>query len=75
MVAQNNAIWINYIKAKLDKTQQNSKCRLCDERDETINKRMQQTSSKKYKTRHDWVEKMIHGELCKKVKFDYSARC
>ena len=27
----------NYIKAKIDKTQQNSKCRLCGDRDETIN--------------------------------------
>ena len=34
--AQNNAIMINHIKAKIDKTQ-NSKCRLCDERDEAIN--------------------------------------
>ena len=23
-----------------------------------------------YKTRHDWVEKVIHRELCKKIKFD-----
>ena len=31
---------------------------------------MQQTQ-KKYKTRHDWVEKVIHLELCKKFKFDH----
>ena len=35
--AQNNAIRTNYIKAKLDKTQLNSKCRLCNDRNETIN--------------------------------------
>ena len=29
-------------------------------------KRMQQ---KEYKTRHDWVGKVIHWELCKKFKF------
>ena len=23
---------------------------------------------KEYKTRHDWVEKIIHWELCKKIK-------
>ena len=23
-----------------------------------------------YKTRRDWVEKVIHWELCKKIKFD-----
>ena len=37
MAAQNSAIRTNHIKAKIDKTQQNSKCRLCGDRDETIN--------------------------------------
>ena len=27
---------------------------------------------KEYKTRHDWVEKVIHWELCKKLKFDHT---
>ena len=27
--AQNNAVKINHIKVRIDKTQQNSKCRLC----------------------------------------------
>ena len=27
---------------------------------------------KVYKTRHDWVEKVIHWELCKKLKFDHT---
>ena len=35
--AQNNAIRTNQIKARIDKMQQNSKCRLCGDRDETIN--------------------------------------
>ena len=35
--AQNNAIRTDYIIAKIDKTQQNSKCRLCGDRDGTIN--------------------------------------
>ena len=34
--AQNNAIRANDIKARIDKTQQNSKCSLCGDRDETI---------------------------------------
>ena len=37
IVAQNNRIRINYIKAKIDNMQQNSKCRLCSDRDETVN--------------------------------------
>ena len=37
IAAQNNTIRTNHIKGKIDKTQQNSKCRLCNDRDETIN--------------------------------------
>ena len=37
IVAQNNAIKTNHIKARIDKTQQNSKCGLYGDRDETIN--------------------------------------
>ena len=29
--------WTKQIKERIDKTQQNSKCRLCGDRDETIN--------------------------------------
>ena len=37
IATQNNAVRTNHIKARIDKTQQNSKCRLCGDRDETIN--------------------------------------
>ena len=37
IAAQDNAIRTNHIKARMDKTQQNSKCKLCGDRDETIN--------------------------------------
>ena len=37
IAAQNNAIRINYIKARIYKTQQNSRYRLCGDRDEKIN--------------------------------------
>ena len=37
IAAQNNAIRTNHIKARIYKTQQNSKCRLCGNRGETIN--------------------------------------
>ena len=54
--AQNNAIRTTHIKARIDKTQQNSKCRLCGGRDETINHIISVCSKlaqKDYKTRHD----------------------
>ena len=44
-------------------------------RDETINHIISERSKlaqKEYKTRHDWVEKVIYGELCKKLKFDHT---
>ena len=37
IAAQNNATRINHIKARIDKTQQNSKCWLCGDIDEAIN--------------------------------------
>ena len=37
IAAQNNATRTNYVKAKIDEKQTNSKCRLCREIDETIN--------------------------------------
>ena len=56
--AQNNAIRTNHIKARIDKTQQKSKCRLFGDWDETINHIISECSKlaqKEYKTRHDWV--------------------
>ena len=55
IAAQNNAIRTNHIKARIDKTQQNSKL-----------------VQKEYKSRHDWVGKVSHWEMCKKLKFDHT---
>ena len=69
MAAQNSTIRTNHIKAMTDKTQKNSKCRLCGDRDETINHIISECSKlaqKEYKARHDWVGKVIHWEMCKK---------
>ena len=71
MAAQNSAIRNNRIKARIDKTQQNSKCKLCGDRDGTINHIISECSrlaQKEYKARHDWVGKVIHWEMCKKIK-------
>ena len=37
IAAQNNTIRTNYVKARIDKMQQNSRCKLCSDRDEMIN--------------------------------------
>ena len=67
IAAQNIAIRTNQIKVRIDKTQHNSKCRLCGDRDETINHIISECSKlaqMEYKTRHDWVSKVIHWEMC-----------
>ena len=44
IAAQNNAIGTNFIKTRIDKTQQNDKCRLCGDRDETTSRRISECS-------------------------------
>ena len=75
MATQNTVIRTNHIKARIDKTQQNSKCRLCGDRDETINHIISECSKlaqKEYRAIHDWVGKVIHWEMCEKFKFDHA---
>ena len=43
-------------------------------KDEMINHIVSESSKhvqKEYKTRHDWVGKVVHWQLCKKLKFDH----
>ena len=73
IVAQDNSIKTNYIKTKIDKTQEDSKYKLCGIKDETINHMISKCSKlaqRKYKTKHNWAEKVIHKEFSKKSKFD-----
>ena len=61
--------------AWIDKTRQNSKGKQCGDRDETINYIISECSKlpqKECKTRHDWVGKGIHWEMCKKLKFNHT---
>ena len=67
------AVQSNAVRTKT--RQQNSRYRLCGDRDETINHIKSECSKralKEYKTTHDWVVKVIKRELCKKLKFDYT---
>ena len=60
---------------RIDKTQQNSKCRLSGDRDETNNhilSKCNKLAQKEYKTRHNWVGKLIHRVVSKKFKFDHT---
>ena len=56
IAAQNYDIRTNHIEAKIDKTQQNSQCRLFGDRNEIINLIISEYSKlaqKEYKTRHN----------------------
>ena len=75
IAAQDSALRTNHIKARIDKTQQNRKCKLCCDRYETINHIISECSKlaqREYKARLDWVSKVIHWEMCKKLKFDHT---
>ena len=54
--------------------QQNNKCRLWEERDETVNhiRKCSKLIQKAYKTKPDWVVKVIHWELCKRLTSDHN---
>ena len=61
IATENNAIRTNYVKAKIDNLQKNSKCRSCGDWDETFdNIIIEYSKQKEYKTMHDWVGKVIH---------------
>ena len=70
MAAQNSAIITNHIKARIDKTPQNSKCRLCGDRDETINHIISECTKlamKEYEARCDWVARLSTGKCARNI--------
>ena len=60
IAVQNNAIGTNYIKSKIDNMQKNSKGKLSDDKNETINLLIySKLAQKKYESWHDWLGKVI----------------
>ena len=73
--SRTKVIRTNHIKTRIDKTQQNSKCRLCGDRDETINHIISEcckSAHEEYKTRHDWVGKGDPRGDVQEMKFDHT---
>ena len=69
MAAQKQAIRTNNTKAKIDKTQENSKCRMCGKAEQRVNHVLSECSKlaqKEYKRRHDWFGTKIQWETCRK---------
>ena len=73
VAAQNESIRTNLIKAKIDKSQGDSLCRVCSKVDESIDHIVSGCSKltqKKYKRRHDNLGKIVHWKLAKKCNFE-----
>ena len=76
MAAQEQGIRTNAL-SKIDKTQAESKCRLCgkvDEAERHIVCECPMLAQMEYKRRHDWVGRKIHWEVCRKISFDVNEK-
>ena len=70
MVAQDQAIRTNAVKARIDKTSSDSKCRLWKIKEETIDHLVSSYSKiaqTDYKEQHDKVASMLHWNLCRNI--------
>ena len=72
IAAQDQALRTNYIKATIDKSQIDAKCRMCRDKNETVSHIVSGCSKlaqKEYKKRHDNVARAIHWDLSGKCEF------
>lgn len=72
MAAQTQSLRTNAIKARIDKSQDDSKCRMCKSKDETVNhivSECQKLAQKEYKRRHDTVAKALHWDILRQKGF------
>ncbi|XP_068734717.1 uncharacterized protein [Montipora capricornis] len=70
MAAQSQSVRANAIKAKNEKSQDDSRCRLCKKTNETVNHLLSECpklAQSEYKRRHDNVTKGIHWDICKQL--------
>ena len=75
MAAQTQSPRTNALKARIDKSTSNAKCRVCRKSEETVNQMFSGCSKlaqKEYKRRHDCVENTLHWGLCQKYEIQTS---
>ena len=74
VAAQNQSIRTNLVKAKIDKSQGDSLCRMCRKVDESIDHIVvsgcSKLAQKKYKRRHENLGKTVHWKLARKCNFE-----
>ena len=73
VAAQNQSIRTNLVKAKIDKSQGDSLCRVCRKVDESIDhiaSGCSKLAKKECKRRHDNLAKIVHWKLARKCNFE-----
>ena len=73
VAAQNQSIRANLVKAKIDKSQGDSLCRVCRKVDESIDHIVSGCSKlaqKEYKRKHDNLGKIVHRKFARKCNFE-----
>ena len=73
VAVQNQSIRANLVKAKIDKSQGDSLCRMCRKVDKSIDHIVSGCSKlaqKEYKRRHDNLGKIVHWKLARKCNFE-----
>ena len=73
VAAQNQSIRTNLVKAKIDKSQKDTLCRLCKKADESIDHVVSGCSKlaqKGYKRRHDNLAEIVPWKLARKCNFE-----
>ena len=70
MAAQNQSIRRNLVKARIDKSQGDSLCRVCRKVDESIDRIVSGCSkfAQEYKRRHDNLGKIVYWKFARKCK-------
>ena len=70
IAAQDQAIRANYVKATIERPQEDHKCRMCKQNNETISQIVNgcpKMAKKEYKKRHDNVARAVHWYLSEKI--------
>ena len=73
VAAQNQSIRTNLVKARIDKSQGDSLCRVCRKVDESIDHVVSgcsKVAQKQYKRRHDKLGKIVHWKLTRRYNFE-----
>ena len=74
IAAQSQSLKTSAIKAKIDKSQEDPRCRKCRSKDETVNLLLRECpklAQSEYNCLHDEVAKAVHWDLCNQ----YGIKC